>query len=114
MKRNEAAFLASVFALALIIAGLSLFRFLELRAMHGETSMAMSSGKPRIVEVEKIRRLIRQGYLSEKEARFYRTSPVATCEQEGLDHPKVPSGSENGDRRTLKIPEESYKGKNSP
>lgn len=97
MKRNEAAFLVSVLAFALVIACFSFFQFLELRATHGETSLALSAGKPRIVDVGKIRRQMRQGYLSEEEARFYRKSPGTADGQDASAYSPVPPEAEKGE-----------------
>lgn len=70
------AFLFSVFVVALMIAGLSFHRYWELEGRQPPTSVVSSMGKPRTVDMEKIRLLMKQGILSDKEARFYTTSPT--------------------------------------
>jgi len=75
VKRNETAFLISVLAAALLVAGLSVHRCGERLLATGEPAAAGAGGQPRDVDLAEIRRLIREGALSDREALFYTVSP---------------------------------------
>ena len=76
MQRTETAFLVAVATMLLLIFTLSLHRCSGLKGLWHESTTAESIGKPRAVNVEQIHLLMNQGKLSNKEARFYTTSPA--------------------------------------
>ncbi|GEM_PF-2753986 len=76
MKRIETAYLVAVATMILMVFILSLHRCSELKGLWHESTTAISIGKPRAVNVEQIHLLMNQGKLSDKEAKFYTTSPV--------------------------------------
>ena len=76
MKRIETAYLVAVATMLLMVFALSLHRGIKLKGLWHESTTAATIGKPRAINVEQIRLLINQGKLSDKEARFYTTSPA--------------------------------------
>ncbi|MBU1565959.1 MAG: hypothetical protein KJ630_10065 [Proteobacteria bacterium] len=76
MRKIEAAYLVAVGTMALVIFTLSLHRCNELRGLWQDSTTSASIGKPRTVNVEEIRLLMKQGKLSDKEAKFYTSSPA--------------------------------------
>jgi len=76
VRRDETAFLVSVLSVALLIAGVSVHRCGDLLLRTGAPVAAGASGTPREVDLGQIRRLIRQGALSDREALFYTVSPA--------------------------------------
>ncbi len=65
-----------VVVIALFVAGVAFQEFSDsLPASSAAPAVsAQSAGEPRDVDIEKIRRMIRQGKLSDKEAQFYKKS----------------------------------------
>jgi hypothetical protein len=76
MQRTETAFLVAVATMLLLIFILSLHRCSELKGLWHESVTSASIGKPRTVNVEQILLLKNQGKLSDKEAKFFTTSPA--------------------------------------
>jgi len=76
MRTAEVVFLAAVLFFAACFAGLSLSetgRALS-RLTTEEVGIGGAAGTPRDVEIETIRRMIREGALSDREADFYKTA----------------------------------------
>jgi hypothetical protein len=73
MKTAEVFFLAAVLFFAVVFAGLSLSRGARsLGSLVAEEAVVGgAAGKPRDVDLERIREMIRQGRLSDREADFY-------------------------------------------
>ncbi len=67
-------FVAGVVGLAVILSAVSAKRLAEVSGAAGfsKPGVVASAGQPRDVDITRVRRLIRQGRLSEKEAQYYR------------------------------------------
>jgi hypothetical protein len=113
MRKIETAFLGFVIAFALLIAGLSLARYAEIRATPGEASVAGSLGKPRDLALERIRRIIQQGDLSDHEALFYNRSPSAVPGRPGFETPQPTPAAEEAEPPTRTRPIPSGRGMES-
>ncbi len=92
MKRNEAVFLTAVVVFGLVLAVVSLSRFGEVMSVGtgAPASGEGVSGKARDVDLGKIRSLIQRGYLSDREAVFFKKAPAVPdpAEEPGFS-PKV-------------------------
>ena len=72
MRRIEVLFRVSVLAAAAVFAGRTVSEAVRLRGRgSGGEAPAGTVGKPRDVDLEKIRRMIGEGLLSDREALFY-------------------------------------------
>jgi len=93
MRRIEIAFLLIVLASAVVFSALSLSY--ATKAISWGSAEAASrpgaAGLPRDVDMAGLRRLIRQGHLSDREALFYRQAPDLT-EDSGPPPRSQPSG----------------------
>jgi hypothetical protein len=79
VKKAEAAFLLSVLGIAGAFSLMSISQAVSLQPSRGRTAAAAAgaAGQARDVDVETLRRLLRQGYLSEHEAEFYKQLPAS-------------------------------------
>ena len=77
MRKIEVVYLAAVMAVALLFAGLTLRQGVLAisRGLASESPAAGTAGKPRDVDLNRIRKLIREKHLSDHEAEFYREVP---------------------------------------
>ncbi len=88
MKKIEMAYLLAVGTLLLVIFTLSLARYSELAGVWHESPATASMGKPRTVNVEQLRLLLKQGKLADQEAKFYTTSPTIEEQPPALPNKK--------------------------
>ncbi|MFH0781217.1 MAG: hypothetical protein V2B20_04570 [Pseudomonadota bacterium] len=90
MRKNEMAYIFAVTTMVLVISALSLHRFSELERSWQDAAPAKSIGRPRTINSQQIRFLMNQGKLSDKDAKFYTTSPEIERPQPALQHNKTP------------------------
>ena len=98
MKKVEAVFLASVFGVAGVFTLMSLAQVARLYSAKSDADAAVvgTAGEARDVDMEKMQRLLRQGYLSEQEAKFYKEfTPWSEPLEEGVDAEEVSSGTDS-------------------
>jgi hypothetical protein len=74
MKKVEAVFLSSVFGMASVFTLMSLSQVVYLHSAKSDAGADAvgSAGEARDVDLSKLQRMLRQGYLSEQEAKFYK------------------------------------------
>ncbi len=86
MKRNEICFIVAVAVFAVVFSALTLSNTSHVLTLRAERGAAMGvAGESRPVDTEKIKRLIREHYLSDHEAEFYRPAgpvPVSSVNTE--------------------------------
>jgi predicted membrane-bound spermidine synthase/Na+-translocating ferredoxin:NAD+ oxidoreductase RnfG subunit len=72
-RKNARVFLACVLVVAIFASCVSVGRFLQVvPAGAGAVSVSTSAGQPRNVDIQQVRKLIREKKLSDKEAEFYK------------------------------------------
>jgi ferredoxin len=72
-RKGAKVFLACVLVVAILTSAVSVGRFLEvLPAGAGAAAVSASGGQPRDVDIQRVRTLIREKRLSDKEAEFYK------------------------------------------
>jgi hypothetical protein len=77
MEKGEQTLLVAVFVCALVFSAFSLQYAQEHFALRATaTAPAGGAGQPRDADIETIKRLIRQGELSDHEALFYTPAPT--------------------------------------
>lgn len=81
MKRNEWLFLAAVLACALVFATAALDKAHRPLAPDAGVSPPGRAGRPRDVDLDKVRRLIEQRSLSDHEAAYYTPFPEPSGEE---------------------------------
>ena len=93
LEPREKFYLAAVIALALLFAGLV---FGQARHLLDRTTESVrhdgSAGRPRVVDLEHIQRLIREKRLSDHEASFYRKLPPPDAAGKKMPRPQVETG----------------------
>ena len=91
MKTNEQVFLIAVVACALVFSALALGHARQhFAARAAESVQAGLAGQPRDVDIEKVKRMIQQQYLSDHEAEFY--TPVTPTLEPPLPAPSPAQG----------------------
>lgn len=93
MRKVEIAFVLAVLGFAVVFSAMSLSYAARARAAATDAAPAPlgAAGRARDVDIEKVKRLIRQGYLSDREAKFYRKLPGLPAN--GTEPPARPASS---------------------
>ena len=96
MRKVEIAFIFAVLGFAVAFSVMSSLHTGKARAAAADVRPVSfgAAGKARDVDIEKVRRLIRQGYLSDHEAMFYGESPVLPERETEQAPPGHQSGAE--------------------
>lgn len=96
MKRVEILFVVSVVVFAVFFSAVSLSSAGKVigRRMAADIGLGGAAGKPRDIDIGAMQRLIRQEYLSDHEAEFYKQVPAF---QEGTasEPPQPPPGPQS-------------------
>jgi len=100
MKRIEIVFLVVVLGLGVAFSALSLSYAVKAISWASREAAPRpgAAGLPRDVDMARLRRLMRQGFLSDHEALFYRQKPDLTEDAGGPPRSQPSGGQAAGDR----------------
>ncbi len=91
MRKVEIAFVLAVLSFAVAFSVMSLLHTGKARAASADIRPVSfgAAGRARDVDIEKVKRLIHQGYLSDREAKFFREHPGSP--RNGTEPPARPA-----------------------